>query len=63
MGVFWGILLFYLAWATAGVVRVITLLGHKNHKDSLLDKILITGVMPIAYLMGAITFIRCKLRK
>jgi hypothetical protein len=60
MSIFWWILIIYLVWATAGAVRVITLLGHKNHKDTLLDKILITGVLPIAYLMGAITFISEK---
>jgi hypothetical protein len=60
MSVFWWIILAYLVWAAAGVYRVISLLGHKNNKDTLLDKILISGVMPIAYIMGAITFIRRK---
>lgn len=60
MSIFWWILIIYLVWVVAAAVRVITLLGHKNHKDTLLDKILITGVMPIAYIMGFITFIRGK---
>lgn len=63
MSMFWWILIAYLVWATAGLVRVISLLGHKNHKETLIDKILITGAMPIAYLMGAITFIRHKVNK
>lgn len=63
MSMFWWILIAYLVWATAGLVRVISLLGHKNHKETLIDKILITGAMPIAYLMGAITFIRNKVNK
>ena len=60
MSVFWWFIIAYLVWATAGLVRVISLLGHKNHKETLIDKILITGAMPIAYIMGAITFIRRK---
>lgn len=63
MSVYWWILIAYLVWAAAGLIRVITLLGHKNHKDTLLDKILIAGAMPIAYIMGAITFIRMKISK
>jgi len=57
MSIFWWIILAYLVWAAAGACRVISLLGHKNHKDTLVDKILIPGVMPIAYLMGFITWI------
>lgn len=60
MSVFWWFIIAYLVWATAGLVRVISLLGHKHHKETLIDKILITGAMPIAYIMGAITFIRRK---
>jgi hypothetical protein len=60
MSVFWWCVFGYLLWAIAGFVRALSLLGHKNHKDTLLDKILMSGVMPIAYLMGAITFIRRK---
>ena len=63
MSVFWWILIAYVVWALAGFIRLITLLGHKNHKDTLLDKILITGMLPIAYLFGVITNIRRKLRK
>jgi hypothetical protein len=63
VSVFWWIIFAYLVWAAAGAARAITLLGHKNHKDTLLDKILITGVMPLAYIMGAITFIGSKVRK
>ena len=63
MSAYWWILIAYLVWAAAGLIRVITLLGHKNHKDTLLDKILIAGAMPIAYIMGAITFIRDKVSK
>lgn len=63
MSVFWWILIAYLVWAIAGIVRAISLLGHKNHKETLIDKILITGAMPIAYTMGAITFIRHKVGK
>ena len=54
MSVFWWILIAYLVWATAGIIRVFSLLGRKNYKDNLIDKILITGAMPIAYIMGAI---------
>ena len=60
MSIFWWIIFAYLIWAAAGLVRVISLLGHKNYKETLIDKILIAGAMPIAYLMGAITFIRRK---
>ena len=60
MSIFWWCVFAYLVWATAGAIRFITLLGHKNHKDTLLDKILIPAVMPIAFIMGAITFIRRK---
>ena len=60
MSVFWWCVFGYLLWLITGLVRVLSLLGHKNHKDTLLDKILMSGVMPIAYLMGAITFIRRK---
>ncbi len=63
MSIFWWVIFAYLIWAAAGLVRVISLLGHKNHKETLIDKILIAGAMPIAYLMGAITFIRNKLNK
>lgn len=63
MSLFWWIILAYLVWAAAGLFRLASLLGHKNHKDTLIDKILITGVMPIAYIMGAITFIRHKIGK
>lgn len=56
-------LISYLIWLVLGVIRFLQLMGHKNHKDTLLDKILITGAMPIAYLMGAITFISDKLNK
>lgn len=63
MSMFWWILIAYLVWAAAGLTRVISLLGHKNHKETLIDKILITGAMPIAYTMGAITFIRHKVGK
>jgi hypothetical protein len=63
MSVFWWIILAYLVWAAAGLARAITLLGHKNHKETLIDKILIAGAMPIAYIMGAITFIRHKVSK
>jgi hypothetical protein len=62
MSVFWWFIIAYLVWTTAGLVRVISLLGHKNHKETLIDKILITGAMPIAYIMGAITFIKRKVR-
>lgn len=60
MSVFWWCVFGYLLWLITGLVRVLSLLGHKNHKETLLDKILIAGAMPIAYLMGAITFIRRK---
>ena len=63
MSVFWWILIAYLVWMIAGLVRVISLLGHINHKETLIDRILITGAMPIAYIMGAITFIRRKVSK
>lgn len=63
MSIFWWILIVYLVWVAAGLIRVISLLGHKNHKETLIDKILISGAMPIAYLMGAITFIREKVMK
>jgi hypothetical protein len=63
MSMFWWILIAYLVWMIAGLVRVISLLGHINHKETLIDKILITGAMPIAYTMGAITFIRHKVGK
>lgn len=63
MNVFSWVLIAYLVWAAAGLVRVISLLGHKNHKDTLLDKILITGAMPIAFLMGTITWIKRKVGK
>lgn len=63
MSILWWCVIGYLLWVIAGFIRVLSLLGHKNHKDTLLDKILISGVMPIAYLMGAITFIRGKFRK
>lgn len=63
MSVFWWILIVYLVWAIAGMARAISLLGHKNHKETLIDKILIAGAMPIAYIMGAITFIRHKVSK
>jgi len=63
MSVFWWILIAYLIWATAGACRVISLLGHKNHKDTLLDKIFIPAVMPIAFIMGVITFISRSIRR
>ena len=63
MSIFWWIILAYLVWAAAGAWRVISLLGHKNHKDTLVDKILIPGVMPIAYLMSVITWIIMRKNK
>jgi hypothetical protein len=54
MSVFWWILLAYLAWAAAGIARAISLLGNKYHKETILDKILLTGAMPIAYVIGYI---------
>lgn len=63
MSIFWWVLIVYLVWASAGTVWFITRLGHKNKKDTLLDKILIPAAMPIAYIMGTITFIRRKVGK
>jgi tellurite resistance protein TehA-like permease len=60
MSMFWWILIVYLVWMIAGLLRAISLLGHKNHKETLIDKILITGAMPIACIIAAITFIRRK---
>jgi hypothetical protein len=53
----------YLIWLVLGVIRFLQLMGHKNRKDTFLDKVLITGAMPIAYLMGAITYIIEKFKK
>jgi hypothetical protein len=63
MSIFWWVLVLYVLWAIAGGIRVIMLLGHKNHKDTLFDKIIITGIMPIAYIMGIITHIGRMLEK
>ena len=40
-----------------GSIRFFMLMGRKNHKGTLLDKILLTGVMPIAHLLGFIHYI------
>lgn len=48
-----------MLWIAVGFIRVISLLGYKNHKDTLLDKILITPMLPIAYLLGMI-YVLCK---
>ncbi len=57
MSIWAWLLIGYLIWLVLDVIRFLQLMGHKNHKDTLLDKILISGAMPLAYLMGAITFI------
>jgi hypothetical protein len=62
MSIWVWILIGYLVWLVLGAIRFLQLMGHKNHKDTFLDKVLITGAMPIAYLMGAITYIREKFR-
>ena len=63
MSIWVWLLIGYLIWFVLGVIRFLQLMGHKNHKDTLVDKILITGVMPRAYLMGSITWIRGKVSK
>ena len=61
MSIWVWLLIGYLIWIVFGVIRFLQLMGHKNHKDTFLDKVLLTGVMPLAYIMGAITYIRGKL--
>jgi len=63
MSIWAWLLIGYLIWLVLGVIRFLQLMGHKNHKDTFLDKVLITGAMPIAYLMGAITYVRRKFQK
>lgn len=63
MSIWVWLLIVYLIWFVLGTVRFLQLMGHKNHKDTLFDKILITGVMPIAYIMGIITYIGEMLEK
>ena len=53
----------YLIWLVLGLIRVLQLMGHKNYKETFLDKVLITGAMPIAYLMGGVTYVRRKFQK
>lgn len=52
------LIVFYLLWVKIGLIRFFMLMGRKNHQDTLLDKVMLTGLMPIAYLMGAITRLR-----
>lgn len=52
------LIVFYLLWVKIGLIRLFMLMGRKNHKDTLLDKVMLAGLMPIAYLMGAITRLR-----
>lgn len=52
------LIVFYLLWVKIGLIRFFMLMGHKNHQDTLLDKVMLTGLMPIAYLMGLITRVR-----
>lgn len=61
--IYWLIGLFLLIWVIAGFIRFFMLMGHKNHKDTLLDKILISAIMPFAYLAGFITYLVEKLSK
>lgn len=60
---FWWIVSFLLVWSLAGCVRVITLLGHKKYKETLLDKVLMTGALPVAFIMGFITYLSEKFSK
>jgi hypothetical protein len=53
----------YLIWLVIGVIRFIQLMGRKNYKETFLDKVLLAGDIPIAYLIGGITYVRRKFQK
>lgn len=53
--------LFLIVWTLIGCVRFFMLLGYKGSKESLIDKILLTPVMPLAILLGFILYILEKI--
>jgi len=55
MTIFWWIFIIYSVLAVVGIWRAIYLSGHKHHKDTIIDRLLITGAIPIAYLLSIIT--------
>ena len=63
MSIWIWVLIGYFIWLVLGVIRFLQLMGHKNHKDTFLDKVLIIAVFPVAYLMGAITYIIHKFER
>ena len=63
MSIWIWILIGYFIWLVLGVIRFLQLMGHKNYKETFLDKVLITAVFPVAYFMGAITYITQKFER
>lgn len=59
----WWLLAIYLLWVKIGLIRFFMLMGRKNYKETLLDKVVIAGAMPVAYLLGVIRWIIDKVRK
>lgn len=49
--------LIWFVWTSLAIIRFMSLLGYKNHKDTLLDKILLPAVFPIAIILGIITLV------
>ena len=56
MSLFSYFLIAVVVWLIAGVLRTINRLGHKNSKgtvlDQILDNLLITPLLPLAWLIG-----------
>jgi hypothetical protein len=49
------LLLGYMIWFVLAVIRFLIVMGRKNHKDTILDKILIPAGFPVAIIIGFIT--------
>jgi uncharacterized protein YggT (Ycf19 family) len=54
--------LFLLVWIISGFVRFFQTIGYKNHVDTWYDKIVMTPLIPITHIFGAIGFIVDKFR-
>lgn len=52
------IIIIYLLWVKIGLIRFFMLMGRKNHKDTLFDKVIMASLIPMAHLMGLIAWLR-----
>jgi hypothetical protein len=49
----WGWLLIgYFIWFVLGTIRFLQLIGRKTGKDNTLNNILISSILPVAFILG-----------